>query len=168
MHNRVIWRLRWPYPRDDQRLTSPNTIWSNRDPPWWSASAFNLTPVQGKLGIPNLRFLAPQQFAASTSITALHVDSITTQTMFMVVGENSTEELKNNVKPWKLRQWNREWKVLIPLYPQICCGQLTNQETRVRAHGLPQCLLSIKAWCWINKNSGTLCVKGIICPCLTY
>ena len=94
MHNRVIWRLRWPYPRDDQRLTSPNTIWSNRDPPWWSASAFNLTPVQGKLGIPNLRFLAPQQFAASTSITALHVDSITTQSMFMVVGENSTEELK--------------------------------------------------------------------------
>ena len=32
---------------------------------------------------------------ASTSITAPHVDSITTQSMFMVAGENSTEtELK--------------------------------------------------------------------------
>ena len=41
-----------------------------------------------------LRFEAPQQFAASTLITVPHVDSITTQSMFMVSGENSTEELK--------------------------------------------------------------------------
>ena len=53
-----------------------------------------LTPAQGGLGVPDLRFEAPQQFAASTSITAPHVDSITTQSMFMVVGENSTKELK--------------------------------------------------------------------------
>ena len=56
---------------------------------------------------------------------------------------------------------------------RICCGQLTNQETRGRAHEarrasearrgearrgelIPQCLLSIKAWCWINKNSLSL------------
>ena len=32
--------------------------------------------------------------AASRSITAPQVDSITTQSMFMVAGENSTEELK--------------------------------------------------------------------------
>ena len=37
-----------------------------------------LTPAQGRLGVPDLRFEAPQQFAASTSITAPHVDSITT------------------------------------------------------------------------------------------
>ena len=53
-----------------------------------------LTPAQGGLGVPDLRFEAPQQFAASTSITAPHVDSITTQSMFMVAGENPTEELK--------------------------------------------------------------------------
>ena len=53
-----------------------------------------LTPAQGGLGIPDLRFQAPKQFAASTSITAPHVDSITIQSMFMVAGENSTEELK--------------------------------------------------------------------------
>ena len=53
-----------------------------------------LTPAQGGLGVPDLRFEAPQQFAASTSITAPHVDSITTQSMLMVAGENSTEELK--------------------------------------------------------------------------
>ena len=53
-----------------------------------------LTPAQGGLGASNLRFEAPQQFAASTSITASHVDLITTQSMFMVAGENSTEEFK--------------------------------------------------------------------------
>ena len=35
-----------------------------------------LTPAQGGPGVPNLRFEAPQQFAASTSITAPHVDYI--------------------------------------------------------------------------------------------
>ena len=59
-----------------------------------------LTPAQGGLGVPDLRFEAPQQFAASTSITAPHVDSITTQSMFMVAGENSTKESKSNIKPW--------------------------------------------------------------------
>ena len=53
-----------------------------------------LTPAQGGLGEPDLRFEAPQQFAVSTSITAPHVDSITTQSMVMVGGENSTEELR--------------------------------------------------------------------------
>ena len=38
-----------------------------------------LTPTQGGLGVPNLRFEAPKQFAASTAITASHVYSITTQ-----------------------------------------------------------------------------------------
>ena len=37
--------------------------------------------------------------AASRSITAPQVDSITTQSMFMVAGENSIEELKDNIKP---------------------------------------------------------------------
>ena len=54
-----------------------------------------LTPAQGGLGVTDWRFDAPQQFAASTLITASHIiDSITTQSMFMVAGENSTKELK--------------------------------------------------------------------------
>ena len=53
-----------------------------------------LTPAQGGLDVPDLRFEAPQQFAASTTITASFVDSITTQSTFVVAGENSTEELK--------------------------------------------------------------------------
>ncbi|CAH3029132.1 unnamed protein product [Porites evermanni] len=54
-----------------------------------------LTPAQGGLGVPDLRFEAPQQFAASTSaITAPHIDSIATQSMFTVAGENSTKKLK--------------------------------------------------------------------------
>ena len=53
-----------------------------------------LTPAQGGPSVPDLRFEAPQQFAASTLITAPHVDYITTQSMFIVAGENSTEELK--------------------------------------------------------------------------
>ena len=39
-----------------------------------------LTPAQGGLGVPDLKFEAPQQFAASTTITASHVDSVTTVT----------------------------------------------------------------------------------------
>ena len=53
-----------------------------------------LTPAQGGLGVPDVRFEAPQQFAASTLITSPHLDSITTQSIFMVAGENSMEELK--------------------------------------------------------------------------
>ena len=37
-----------------------------------------LTLTQRGLSVPDLRFEAPQQFANSTSITAPHVDSITT------------------------------------------------------------------------------------------
>ena len=36
--NRVVWGLRWPNPRGDRRLTSPNTIRSKGDPPYWFAS----------------------------------------------------------------------------------------------------------------------------------
>ena len=53
-----------------------------------------LTSAQGGLGVPDLQFEAPQQLVASMSITPLHEDSVTTQSMFMVAGENSTEELK--------------------------------------------------------------------------
>ena len=53
-----------------------------------------LTPAKGGLGISDLRFEAPQQFAASMSITASHIDSITTHSMFTVAGQKSTEELK--------------------------------------------------------------------------
>ena len=53
-----------------------------------------LTPTQGGLGVPDLQFEAPQQFTASTTIAALHVDSLTTQSTFMMAGEKSTRELK--------------------------------------------------------------------------
>ena len=55
-----------------------------------------LTTAQGGLGIPGLRADAPQQFAASKSITTAHVDSITSQSTFMAPGERSTEELKRH------------------------------------------------------------------------
>ena len=53
-----------------------------------------LTPAQGGLDVPDLRFEAPQQFAASTTTTASYEGSITTQSRFAVAGEKSTEELK--------------------------------------------------------------------------
>ena len=63
---------------------------------------FTSTPAQGGLGVPDLRFEAPQQFAASTTITASHVDSITKQSTFMVAGERSTEELKRQHQASKI------------------------------------------------------------------
>lgn len=61
-----------------------------------------LTPAQGGLGLPNLRREAPEQFAASMSITASHTESITSQSMFMVTGENSNEELKRRQQALKV------------------------------------------------------------------
>ena len=46
--------------------------------------------------MPDLRAEAPQQFAASKSITTAHVDSITSQSTFMAPGESSTEESKRH------------------------------------------------------------------------
>ena len=53
-----------------------------------------LTPAQGGLGIPDLRIDAPQQYAASTSITTSHVESIVAQRSFKTKGEVSTEDRK--------------------------------------------------------------------------
>ena len=69
------------------------TLFGQRSP-FLAIQIVTLTPAQGGLGIPDLRFQAPKQFAASTPITAPHVDSITIQSMFMVAGENSSAELK--------------------------------------------------------------------------
>ena len=65
-----------------------------------------MTHTQGGLGVPDLRFEAPKQFAASTLITAPHVDSVTTQSMFMVAGENSMEELKRQHRALKTASVN--------------------------------------------------------------
>ena len=62
----------------------------------------NLQAAQGDLGMPNLRAKAPQQFAASKSITTAHVDSITSQRTFMAPGESSTEELKRHHRQLKM------------------------------------------------------------------
>ena len=55
-----------------------------------------LTPAQGGLGVPDLRSEAPLQFAASK-----YVNNSTAQSMFMVAGENSTEELQRRTT-WSL------------------------------------------------------------------
>ena len=55
-----------------------------------------LTTAQWGLGMPDLRAEAPQQFAASKSITTAHVDSITSQSTIMAQGESPTEELKRH------------------------------------------------------------------------
>ena len=65
-----------------------------------------MTHAQGGLGVPDLRFEAPKQFAASTLITVPHVDSVTTQSKFMVAGENSMEELKRQHRALKTASVN--------------------------------------------------------------
>ena len=120
------------------------TLFSQTEPlPSDLRQLVTLTPAQGGLGVPDLRFEAPPQFAASTLITASHVNSITTQSMFMVAGENSMEELQRQHQT--LTTASVKSRMESNNFPRICCGHLTNRETRVRAHSLPQCLLSIKA-----------------------
>ena len=157
-HTRVVWRsLKITLTQSKRRST---TYFSQHYSVKGSPSLLicvgvvTLTPAQGGLGVPDWRFEAPQQFAASTSITAPHVDSITTYSMFMVAGENSTEELKRQHQALKTASVKSRMEGIDSTLPsRICCSQLTNRETRVWAHGSPQCLLSINAWCWINKNS---------------
>ena len=60
-----------------------------------------LTTARGGLGMPDLRAEAPQQLAASKSITTAHVDSIMSQSTFMASGERSTEELKRHQQSLK-------------------------------------------------------------------
>ena len=72
--------------------------------------------------MPDFRTDAPQQFAASKSITTAHVDSITSQSTFMAPGERSTEELKRHHQSLKrARDKDKKWKALTQLSPQICC-----------------------------------------------
>ena len=156
-HTRVVWRsLKITLTQSKRRSTtyfSQHYSVKGSPSPVISVSS-SLCPAQGGLGVPDWRFEAPQQFAASTSITAPHVDSITTYSMFMVAGENSTEELKRQHQALKTASVKSRMEGIDSTLPsRICCSQLTNRETRVWAHGSPQCLLSINAWCWINKNS---------------
>ena len=83
-----------------------------------------LTPAQGGLSVPDLRCEAPQQFAASTSITAPQVHSITTQSMFLVAGENSTKELKRQHQALKsasvkLRMESTDSALTLDLLPSV-------------------------------------------------
>ena len=99
-----------------------------------------LTPAQGGLGVPDLRFEAPQQFAASTSITAPHVDSITTQSMFMVASENSMEELKRQHQALKTASVKSRMESIDSTLP----SDLLRSVNQSGDKGV-QCLLSIKA-----------------------
>ena len=60
-----------------------------------------LTPAQGGLGIQDWRSEAPWQYAASKSITTLHVESIKAQSSFMETGEQPVEELKRHLQSIK-------------------------------------------------------------------
>ena len=55
-----------------------------------------LSPAQGGIGIPDLKREAPEQFKASSDITALHVDSIIAQSSSMPANEQ-LEELKRDI-----------------------------------------------------------------------
>ena len=51
--------------------------------------------------MPDLRSEAPRQYAASKSITSLHVESIKAQSTFMATGEQSVDDLKKHQQSMK-------------------------------------------------------------------
>ena len=85
-----------------------------------------LTMAQRGLGMPDLRADAPQQFAASKSITTAHVDSITSQRTFMAPGESSTEELKRHHRQLKMARDNEKLES-IDSTPSLDLLRLVNQ-----------------------------------------
>ena len=106
-----------------------------------------LTPAQGGLGAPDLRFEATQQFAASTSIAASHLDSITTHSMFMVAGANSTKELKRQHQALKTALAKSRMESIDSTLP-LDLLRSVNQSRYKGASSwliLPQCLSSINA-----------------------
>ena len=86
-----------------------------------------LTTAQWGLGMPDLRAEAPQQFAASKSITTAHVDSITSQSTIMAQGESPTEELKRHHQSLKrARDKEKMESIDSTLSPDLL--QLVNQS----------------------------------------
>ena len=85
-----------------------------------------LSPAQGG-GLPNLRLEAPNQFAASVSISASHVEFITTQSIFMVAGLKSREELRRHLQTVKMASAKSRMERIIDatLSPDVL--QLVNQ-----------------------------------------
>ena len=71
--------------------------------------------------MPGLRAAAPQQFAASKSITTARVDSITSQSTFMVLGESSMEELNRHHQPLKRARYKEKMESINSTLSQICC-----------------------------------------------
>ena len=65
----------------------------------------------------------------------------------MVAGENSTEELKRQHQALKTALVKSRMESIDTTLPSdlLRSVQVTNRETRVRARGLPHCLLSSKA-----------------------
>ena len=168
-HNRVDWRLRWPYPRGDRRLTSSNTIRS-KEPLASNPDRYFDTRSR------RTRYTR-LTVSSSKAVCCFYVNNSTARRFYYHTEHvhGGRREFHGGVKKTTSNlDWNREWKVLIPLYPRICCCQLTNRETRVRAHGLLQCFLSIKAYCWIKKNSErdflglryNMTVSDITCKCV--
>ena len=91
------------------------------------------------MGLTYLRLAAPYQFAASASITASHVESIATQSIFMVAGEKSTEELRRHLQTVKMASAkSRMESIDATLSPDVL--QLVNQS---RDKSASSCLTAV-------------------------
>ena len=78
--------------------------------------------------MPDLKSEAPQQFGASASITAAHVESITTQSTFMIAGEKSTEELKRNHQALKTEREKAKIEFIDPFPRYSSLGQSIKKQ----------------------------------------
>ena len=63
----------------------------------------------------------------------------------MVADENSTEELKRQHQALKTASVKSRMESVDSTLPSDLLRHVNQSRARVRAHGLPQCLLSIKA-----------------------
>ena len=149
-----LWRLRWPNPRGDRRLTSPNTIRSKGAPPYWFASGRHSDTRSRRARRTWLTVWSP------TAVCCFYVNNSTARRFYYHIEHvhGGRREFHGRVKKTTSSLETASVKSRMEgidstLPSRICCRQLTNRETRVWAHGSPQCLLSINAWCWINKNS---------------
>ena len=99
-----------------------------------SCVSWSLTLAQEGLGLE-----APHQLAASGSITASHVESITTHRMFMVAGEKSTEELRRRLPTVKIASAKSRMESIDATLSPDVLQLITRQGCKFVAHCSPSC-----------------------------
>ena len=130
---------------------------------------FTLSPAQGGLDMPNLKVESPQQYAASTSITAPRVESIITQSTMMIKNESSFDDLKKHQQSLKAAHLKSKMETIDASLPSDLLP-LVNQARDKGASSWLNAIPLEEQGLVLNKQEfvGTPYESVTICHCPSY